>query len=691
MPRPPLPTVGADIGAWGTKNNALWNDAHASLDRFDSVRVDVRQHGAVGDGVTDDTAAISAAITAADTAKLPVLFMAGTYLVTGTLPNVQSWSLIGRRSSRGANALGAEPRYATTIIKFQPASNATPLVQCYRTSNPGGYIGPYYHENLTFDLGTANGFRFGLEDLDGDGVSDVVQDGPGQAYVFGVTFEQCAISGAQADRVSSASGVMTRTGRILLHLTKCFESGLRDTSLFGGDTQVRTWGCDKPVFRGVRSQGSHLPFDFHSSGTFSVQHTLEDVQVEGWTFTPIWSGAELAATNIRLEQNDATPPGSGRLALTPTASVTAGSGTLTFSTTMTNILFPSLSIIEVSNGSETFSALVTAVSTTTVTIDTEHLIVPFTAAAATVVRIHGYGPVHTSNYGASIANVSADASANCPAFVYCVGRGSMAVVNAQAEYGVHGDLNALIIGNRLDGSFHLNSMLSMVGCSPQILPDPGHPFAAIEPWRSRHGEMIVAGDRRAALGGIDSDRAQARRVWAYTPKSWSTTTANAHTTFPIVRVAGDADTSQSYWCWRFTNGAVQLALFDPTLPSVTANFIRVRIRVRTVAASGTITYHFEGSGGSGGTSFTATNTWTVYEAIHPMPAEWVGARIYGASLAINGSSASCYIAGVEIQELVAGEDIMAANPNTSGATLAALETEVNELKAALRSLGLVAG
>lgn len=31
-----------------------------------------------------------------------------------------------------------------------------------------------------------------------------------------------------------------------------------------------------------------------------------------------------------------------------------------------------------------------------------------------------------------------------------------------------------------------------------------------------------------------------------------------------------------------------------------------------------------------------------------------------------------------------------ANPDTSGATLAALETEVNELKAALRSLGLIA-
>lgn len=31
-----------------------------------------------------------------------------------------------------------------------------------------------------------------------------------------------------------------------------------------------------------------------------------------------------------------------------------------------------------------------------------------------------------------------------------------------------------------------------------------------------------------------------------------------------------------------------------------------------------------------------------------------------------------------------------ANPDTSGATLAALETEVNEIKAALRAVGLIA-
>ncbi len=82
MPRPPLPIVGADIDAWGTKNNALWTDAHVSLDRLDSVRVNVGQHGAVGDGVTNDTAAIRAAIAAVQTAGGGVVyFPRGTYKV----------------------------------------------------------------------------------------------------------------------------------------------------------------------------------------------------------------------------------------------------------------------------------------------------------------------------------------------------------------------------------------------------------------------------------------------------------------------------------------------------------------------------------------------------------------------------------------------------------------------------------
>lgn len=45
----------------------------------------VTDYGALGDGVTDDTAAITSAATAASTATLPLHFPAGTYLVSGAI------------------------------------------------------------------------------------------------------------------------------------------------------------------------------------------------------------------------------------------------------------------------------------------------------------------------------------------------------------------------------------------------------------------------------------------------------------------------------------------------------------------------------------------------------------------------------------------------------------------------------
>jgi len=69
-----VPTVGGSEDVWGTElNNYL-----SSI----KVGVSVKEYGATGDGVTDDTAAIQAAIDAVEPTGGIVYFPAGTYLVT---------------------------------------------------------------------------------------------------------------------------------------------------------------------------------------------------------------------------------------------------------------------------------------------------------------------------------------------------------------------------------------------------------------------------------------------------------------------------------------------------------------------------------------------------------------------------------------------------------------------------------
>lgn len=86
--RAPLPTD--ELEVQGASNGA---SAKVTLsDITGRIAVSVKDYGAVGDGVTDDTASIQAAITAVDAGTL--FFPKGTYKVTSTLtqPTSQAWA-----------------------------------------------------------------------------------------------------------------------------------------------------------------------------------------------------------------------------------------------------------------------------------------------------------------------------------------------------------------------------------------------------------------------------------------------------------------------------------------------------------------------------------------------------------------------------------------------------------------------
>jgi hypothetical protein len=79
------------MGASGTRLRVKTGDTNPTWDTAE--RLNVRDFGAVGDGVADDTVAIAAAFAQSDTSGVPVFLPAGTYL-TGTV-NYRGQSIIG--------------------------------------------------------------------------------------------------------------------------------------------------------------------------------------------------------------------------------------------------------------------------------------------------------------------------------------------------------------------------------------------------------------------------------------------------------------------------------------------------------------------------------------------------------------------------------------------------------------------
>ena len=134
----PLPTVGGDTNTWGDILNAylrMQHDttgAHTNITATDIITtspwVDVRAFGATGDGVTDDTAAIQAAIDYAQTlvvgvSQAPmVYFPSGDYDINDTI----IW--------KSANLGGIFPNTAVRIY-WNGVANGTAIIK------PSGYAG----------------------------------------------------------------------------------------------------------------------------------------------------------------------------------------------------------------------------------------------------------------------------------------------------------------------------------------------------------------------------------------------------------------------------------------------------------------------------------------------------------------------------------------------------------------------
>jgi hypothetical protein len=583
--------------------------------------VSVKDFGAVGDGTTDDTVAIQNAINSSP--RNAVYFPRGVYKVTDTLAiTTPSYSIVGERTERGQNSQSARSsgNYSAVRINFVPADTTKFLVNIFQATDSTVFLGPFEHKNICFLQNGANGFQFGNESLP-------VNDGAGgQAYIFNVRFDNCNFeAGTIGSMGSDANGVITLLNRRHIGLAKAFESVIKDCSFFGGDYGVRSYGCDKLNITGCRAY-TQRPLDFQGAGSFTVQHTVHDFQTEGWLIAPIRNnGVELAVTNSRFEANVGTPTGYSRFVLPScTATVTANGATLTFSRTMTNILIPGWSVIELTDGTNTDTCLVTAVSGTSVTVSTENFRFTWSGTATTVTRIHTMGPLHVpGGFGSCYTNISAGAGLNCPAFVYGGGRGAMYLTNCSAEYGAYGNIESLAIGNKAsNGQFYMNSQMVFTGCSALLTPSVPSPLIRIVNWNEANGPVDTNNARAFGADSFDSFN-KAQRKWIYTPARYSHSGQPGHV---FKKVAGDAGTSQTVYAWFLDStdpSTRYLNIYDNSLPSATSGGIKILIRAKAVSAGSTLSVITSSNlGGETIKTLSLSTSWQTYTVAYGVPGKW---------------------------------------------------------------------
>jgi hypothetical protein len=227
--------------------------------------VSVKDFGAVGDGVADDTAAIQAALNAGSSTGAPVYLPPGTYLISSTL-TIQA----------GVRFFGANGRLTGSAKKTNIVTNSALNPMLDVSNGKYAYVGGF---NLTGNdvavqgIQGKNVFNIEIENIRVDGVTvngfELVNDGLGLGC-YGNIFRNCAANNCveAGFKINASAGEINLTVFDTCVATDCAYGFLEAGTQAGRDSSYLNCDAEKCSVRGMevntksfRIEGCYFEFN----------------------------------------------------------------------------------------------------------------------------------------------------------------------------------------------------------------------------------------------------------------------------------------------------------------------------------------------------------------------------------------------------------------------------------------------
>lgn len=206
----------------------------------------IYDYGAVGDGVTDDSAAFSKALAAAATKGLMVIVPAGTYAIAKTISFVSTqdagkpWGLQAQGAtlvSTITNGTDIMSLQAVNTVRYFRILGAMKILGSGKDGNGLriiAYGSSYFFYNVTLD---------GLC-IEGAGLNGLLFEGNVfESLLVGCFFQDCKQNGAVfAQSKGGVCSAITVVGCFFAQNTKCGMMATNFDSTYGGTTDVRIFG-----------------------------------------------------------------------------------------------------------------------------------------------------------------------------------------------------------------------------------------------------------------------------------------------------------------------------------------------------------------------------------------------------------------------------------------------------------------